>query len=229
MSRKTASINSDPSNRCLYVFLDEGGNFDFSGNGTKYFTLTAVTAARPFCWYGPLASLKYDLIEEGSEIDCFHASEDEQEVRNRVFRCIADNLVSLRIDSLIVEKRKTGPALQPVAKFYPRMMGYLLQYVLRPQNLQYVTEVIIITDSLPLKKKRGAIKKGIKLDLASRLCPETKYRLLHHASKSCLGLQVVDYCNWAIYRKWSRQDLRSYELIQTGIKSEFDVFRWGTT
>ncbi len=32
----------------LYIYLDEGGNFDFSANGTKYFTLTSVTTVRPF-------------------------------------------------------------------------------------------------------------------------------------------------------------------------------------
>ncbi len=32
----------------LYLFLDEGGNFDFSPAGTRYLTLTAVTATRPF-------------------------------------------------------------------------------------------------------------------------------------------------------------------------------------
>ena len=32
----------------LYVFLDEGGKFDFSPGGTRYFTLTSVTKARPF-------------------------------------------------------------------------------------------------------------------------------------------------------------------------------------
>ena len=47
---------------------------------------------------------------------------------------------------------------------------------------------------------------------------------MHHASKSSYGLQVVDYCSWAIYRKWKDSDLKSYDLIKAGIKSEFDIF-----
>ena len=35
-------------NRYRYIFLDEGGNFDFSPKGTRFFTLTSVTKARPF-------------------------------------------------------------------------------------------------------------------------------------------------------------------------------------
>jgi hypothetical protein len=52
----------------LYVFLDEGGNFDFSINGTKYVTLTCVSGTRPFPWFGPLANLRCDLLESGCGI-----------------------------------------------------------------------------------------------------------------------------------------------------------------
>jgi hypothetical protein len=30
---------------------------------------------------------------------------------------------------------------------------------------------------------------------------------------------------WAIYRKWSREDVRSYDLIRPFVKSEVDIFR----
>ena len=56
----------------------------------------------------------------------------------------------------------------------------------------------------------------------------TRYSLLHHASKSCVGLQVTDYCNWAVFRKWERGDSRSYDLVKGAIQSEFDIFRSGT-
>jgi hypothetical protein len=65
------------------------------------------------------------------------------------------------------------------------------------------------------------------MTVSSMLPPDKKYKVLHHASKSCIGLQVADYCNWAIFRKWERSDKRSYELIKTCIKSEFDIFAKG--
>jgi len=34
----------------------------------------------------------------------------------------------------------------------------------------------------------------------------------------------VDYCNWAIYRKWKDDDRRSYNLIAPAVRSEFDIF-----
>jgi hypothetical protein len=30
-----------------------------------------------------------------------------------------------------------------------------------------------------------------------------------------------------VYRKWDRQDERSYQLIRSAIRSEFDIFRTG--
>lgn len=94
----------------LYVFIDEAGNFDFSPGGTKYFILTAASKERPFCAYQEMTELKYDLVESGKNIEYFHASEDAQAIRNKVFAIIQRNLAGVRLDSLIVEKRKIGPA-----------------------------------------------------------------------------------------------------------------------
>jgi hypothetical protein len=127
-----------------------------------------------------------------------------------------------------VEKRKTGPTLQILERFYPKMIGYLIRYVLEPRNLKDYTEVIVITDSIPVSRKREAVEKAVKQTLSRMLPAGTKYRILHHASKSCVSLQVADYCSWAIFRKWERGDSRSYELIRAGIRSEFNIFRSGS-
>jgi hypothetical protein len=94
----------------LYVFLEEAGDFNFSLTGTRFFSITTITNIRPFPWDASLMSLKYDLIEVGLDIEYFHAAEDRQAVRDKVFAIIGNDLTDLRIDSLIVEKRKTGPA-----------------------------------------------------------------------------------------------------------------------
>jgi hypothetical protein len=210
-----------------YIFLDEGGNLDFSPSGTKYFTLTTIATTRPFSLYGPLSDLRYDLIELGLDLEYFHATEDRQPVRDKVFAEIANGLPGLRIDSLIVEKSKTGPALRAVERFYPEMLGYLLRYLFKGSAIKNCDEVIVITDSLPVNNKRRAIEKSVKVVLQNMLPSSTPYRLLHHASKACLYLQVADYINWAIYRKWEGNDRRSYDLISDGIHSEYEIFQGG--
>ncbi|MFH1563495.1 MAG: DUF3800 domain-containing protein [Nitrospirota bacterium] len=213
----------------LYIFLDESGNLDFSIKGTKYFVLTGISKTRPFEVYKEMAELKYDLIESGLDVEYFHASEERQVVRDKVFEIVKKHLGGIRIDSLIIEKRKTGKALQSEEKFYPEMMGYLLKYVLNRANLSEIKGVLIFTDSIPIKRKREAIEKSIKKVLKRVLPGTLNYRIFHHASKSNFDLQIIDYCSWAIYRKWESNDSRSYVYIENAIKSEFDIFKTGFT
>jgi len=218
---------SENSAAPLYVFLDEGGNFDFSANGTKYVTLTCASGTRPFPWFGPLAGLRYNLLEAGWDLERFHASEDHWKVRKEVFDVISSHIGDLRVDSLIVEKRKTAPSLQPIEVFYPRMLTYLLRYVIEGGLRQGHNQVLVITDTLPLKKKRNAIRKGIQQTLPPMLPSGVRYEILHHTSQSCVGLQLADYCNWGIYRKWQSEDDSNYKRIQPAIASEFEIFRSG--
>lgn len=217
-------------NKHLYIFLDEGGNFDFSKNGTKYFTMTSITVQRPFDFYVSLTSLKYDLMEDGPALEYFHASEDMQMVRDKVFAIIGKDIPDIIIDTVIVDKRKTNPALRDIKQFYLKMLGYLLKYICDNRNVELYESVIITTDKIPVNKKRQSVEKTIKKNLAGIMkSAEKPYQILHHNSKSSFSLQVVDYCNWAIFRKWEKEDDRSYDLIKNRIRSEFNIFEKGTT
>ncbi|WP_071672527.1 DUF3800 domain-containing protein [Nioella nitratireducens] len=214
----------------LYIFLDEGGNFDFSPTGSKYFTLTCVSMYRPFTLHTELDTYKYNLIEHRItpriSMEYFHCADDNRHVRGRVFSMLAGSVPHDSVDSVIVEKRKTGPALQPPEKFYPKMLGFLLRYSVDRAS-QGIGEVVVITDSLPVAKKRRAIEKAVKTVLADMLPATTPYRVMHHSSRAHYGLQVADYFNWAIYRKWEHGDDRSYVTISHQIRSEFDIFSSG--
>jgi hypothetical protein len=215
--------------QCAYLFLDEGGNFDFSPTGTRYFVMSSVAMRRPFRAHGPLDEFRHDCLEYGLDTEYFHCAEDNPHVRRKVFSLISAHLNSLRIDSLIVEKAKTGPALRADEAFYPKMIGYLLRYVVEREVVNGVEELIVITDTIPVQKKRKAVEKAIKTVLAAMLPAGMSYRILHHASRSHYGLQVADYCNWAVFRKWQRGETEFYDQIKPALRSEFDIFRTGVT
>ncbi|OGQ97551.1 MAG: hypothetical protein A2521_10200 [Deltaproteobacteria bacterium RIFOXYD12_FULL_57_12] len=139
---------------------------------------------------------------------------------------IKTNADRLQVDSVVVEKRKTGPALRPPEKFYPRMLGYLLRYVVESIRDDY-SELIVITDAIPVEKRRKVIEKAVKQTLSSMLPDGVKYRVLHHASKSSSSLQVADYLNWAIFRAWERGDRRSLDLMAGMVRSQFEIFMNG--
>lgn len=215
------------SRQPVYIFLDEAGNLDFSQRGTKYFCITSVCKKRPFHICSLLDQYKFDLIEHGIDFEFFHCCQDNNHIKSKVFSILADNISKFRIDSVIVEKRKTGPMLREPKEFYPRMLGYLLRYVITGLDFNAVSKVCVITDTIPIQKKKNAIEKAVKKTLKSMLPDHLEFEVMHHSSKSTFGLQIADYCNWAINRKWEHQKDDYYKKITAGIKSEFDIFQSG--
>ena len=211
--------------RCAYLFLDEAGNFDFSANGTRYFALTSVSMRRPFPVYAALDAYRYDCLEAGLNLEYFHCSRDRAKVRNGLFDRITAHLDGIHIDCMLIEKTFTSHALREGARFYPEMLGRLLKVVLPGELDEGADKVIVITDAIPVNKKRQAVQKTVQTTLARMLPPGMKYRILHHQSRSHYGLQVADYCCWAIFRKWQKGESTWYERVKPAIRNEFDVFR----
>jgi uncharacterized membrane protein YpjA len=170
--------------KILYVFVDESGNLDFSPTGTKYFTLTALSKVRPFETLSELTVLKYDLWERNIDFEYFHAAEDTQITRNGVFNILSKQHKKFTIDSVIVEKRKTYTALQTEILFYQKIFEILLNYILQRNKDEY-DKIIIITDSIPIKKNRKNIEKAIKLFISSW---SIGYKIFHYSSKSDINL-----------------------------------------
>ena len=228
-------MNSNPttsqegSGYTSYIFLDESGNLDFSPTGTKYFVLTSVSTVRPFGFYDSLESLKYELLERGWDGEYFHCSDDNKFVKKQIFDIVADHSKELQIDSLIVEKAKTDPALTEDRRFYPEMLGYLLKFVLQSRAHSQAREIIVITDTVPVRKRRRSVESAARGALKAMLPQSQSYRLLHHSSRAHYGLQVADYCCWAIFHKHETQNLDYYQRISQSVHSEFDTFRSGTT
>lgn len=211
------------SSRKLYLFLDEGGNLDFSPKGSHYFSLSCLSIERPFSFQSILDNYKYDLIEYGLNTEFFHCSNDNSHVRKKIFEIIKNRLNNFKIDCLLAEKHKATSELRSERKFYPTMIGHLLAHIIPYYSQNEISELIIITDNIPINRKRKTIEKSIKLILKEVLKNNAKYRIIHHSSKAHYGLQLVDYCNWAVLRKWEHKDEKSYQLIKFAIRSELDI------
>lgn len=206
----------------LHIFIDISGNYDFSPTGTKYLMFTSITCSDYCSGVSELYRLKHEMIDRGIDLEYFHASEDKQEVRDGVFNIISQ-LTNLRIDSVVVEKKKTAPTLRELKKLYPKMIEYLLKYVFNPRgvDVRSFNKVFIFIDREGSKSsERGALLKAIKTSLAGHL-NGIPYVICMHASLSHLYLQVVDYCSWALYVKYEREELRPYNQIRGLVKSEF--------
>jgi len=219
--------------RTLFIFIDESGNFDFSPKGTKYFVLSSVSTLIPL-GKERLEEIKYDLMKNGINLEYFHATEDRQIVRNQVYNFIK-KLGDIEIDSVIVQKNKTNPSLYVSTKnkgekLYTIALKVLLQYIFRRyDNSANIDQVVIVLSSIFNTKKRELIKKTVKIYL--KQIYSKPFYLYFHENRSDKNTQIADYCCWAIYRKWTDGELRPYNAVKkrNKIKSEFDIFKTGST
>lgn len=207
-----------------YIFLDESGNFDFQKSGTRYLILTSVGMHRPFPISRELDRYKYDCIENGTNIEFFHCYNDSKFTRHAVFDLIEAHLDNIRIHCVVVEKARTSPARQTTSRMYRWMLGYLLRGALTAELDSGAGRVVVITDTIPVNKKRKAVEKSIQGAVARNQLPGLKYRILHHQSRSHYGLQVADYCCWAIFRKWEMEDSTWYDRIKLAVRWESNVY-----
>ena len=207
---------------CAYIFLDESGNLDFGASGSRYFVLTSVGMRRPFPSVAALDAYKHDCIESGTDIEYFHCYRDRKEVRNVVFDLIAAHLGRVHIDCLVIEKSRIIPALQEDVRFYPAMLNRLLKLVLAAEVNGNAEQVVVITDTIPVNRKRRAVESAVRIALPKFLPPGMQYRIFHHQSRSHYGLQMADYCCWAIFRKWQKGESIWYDRIRSAIRRELE-------
>lgn len=211
----------------IHVFADEAGNFDFSSKtgATKHFILTTVTMG-DFRPGNALLDLRRQLAWEGHHqgTDDFHATEEVQSVRDRVFAELAK--WDFRVDATILEKRKTQPHLRGDDVRFYKLAWYLHFKYLARAITRAGDELLVMGASLGTKKKREGFHGAIH-DVVDQTTRDVHFRTVSWAGASDPCLWIADYCCWAIQRKWERGDTRSYDLISSKVRSEFDVFRAG--
>jgi hypothetical protein len=207
------------------LFSDEAGNFDFRvGRGaTKYYIIGTVVMEDTSIGT-ELIELRRELAWQGVGLEsCFHATEDKQVVRDQVFDLL--DRADFRADFTILEKRKTQPHRQNQEGFY-KLAWYMHMKHVGPRVIGRQDELLVVAASLGTKKRRRAIRLGIE-DVISQVTSRP-WEVAFWPADSDPCLQVADYCTWAVQRKWESQDDRAYQRIEPKIKTEYDIFKWGT-
>lgn len=213
----------------LHVFLDESGNLEFSPKGSPFYVFAAAWTYEPRLLAQELMSFRFKLLRDGHDLDSFHATRDKQPHRDRVVELLLNHR-DWTFASLVIEKAKVYPPLRDQIRFYPEFAAMLLRFVLRGRVQAGTERVLIYTDRLPVQRNTRAVEKAIKTACRAELSDEIAFHLYHHPRQSNTWLQVVDYCCWAVHRKWDGKDTRTYDLLKRRIaKLELEVTRSGTT
>lgn len=205
------------------MFVDEAGNFDFSRKrgASRYFVLTSITMTD--CGVGDaLQALRREMAWRGIRLlDEFHATSDEQAVRDDVFAEIAR--WPFRIDATIIDKTRTVQRLRDdEERFYKTAWFYHMRHV-APRIIEKSDELLVVGAAIGVKKKRHVQEDAIR-DVMHQTTSCKRITIASWPTSCEPCLQVADYCCWAIQRKWESNNARSHMLIAHKIESEYELF-----
>ncbi|MFJ8815885.1 DUF3800 domain-containing protein [Amycolatopsis thermoflava] len=214
-----------------YIFSDESGDLQFRRHHrvTRYFAVGTMVIEEKAL--GQLRSLMGGLRDELAWLhhgldSTFHATEDSHAVRTLVFETLKQ--VDFRVDVTLLDKPKAQPHIrQDEATFFKYAWFYHMKY-LAPRVLQPNDELLVVAASIGTKKGRAAFRGAIEDVLKQCVSFRVKRTLAFWRDESDFALQAVDYCTWAVMRKWERGDDHYYKLIESKIRNVYDLWRIGT-
>ncbi len=212
----------------LFIFSDEAGDFTFERkpNVSKYFIFCTV-AMRDLEACLALADLRRELVWRRANGlgEYFHATTDSQEVRDAVFEII--KRFDFTIQATICEKSKAQPQVRvSKSRFYKYPMYYHFKHGMLP-IISAAEKVYITAAAIGTKKERKTYISNIEDVMQQNIPHRVEWAIDFRRSMADTGLQIADYCAWAIQRKWERGDTRSYNIIKNKITYEYDLWRRG--
>jgi hypothetical protein len=209
------------------LFADEAGCFTFAKKqgASRYFILCTVAMEDDAVAASLLALRRQLAWEEAPLGDYFHACEDRQVVRDAVFGTILQH--PFTVQATVMEKSKAQPQVRKSrARFY--QTGWYFHFKWGMQNqFNAAHEALITSACLGTKKERFAFEDAVD-DVMRQTLRVKEWKTDFMPAAADPGLQVADYCAWAIQRKWEAGDMRSYDLIKDRITYEFDLWKRGS-
>ncbi|MEU9706184.1 DUF3800 domain-containing protein [Streptomyces sp. NPDC047981] len=215
-----------------YLFSDESGDLQCrtSTNVSKYFAVGTLLIEEDELarLRSEMAALRDELAWSNQGLDsCFHATEDSYVVRDRVFNLLQD--FDFRVDVTLLQKNKAQPQVRRDEPTFFKYAWYFHLKYLAPQIFQEDDEVLIVAAELGTKKVRKAFRGAIEDVMSQCLHFRVKRTLAFWRDESDFALMAVDYCLWAVFRKWERGDETNYKKIEDKVRTEYDLWGVGTT
>ncbi|WP_084102780.1 DUF3800 domain-containing protein [Demequina sp. NBRC 110051] len=214
----------------VYIYADEYGDLDFSGNpdAARYFGVgTATFRGRHGDQMADGFELRCSLEARGVDMPRgFHAQQDSRRTRHEVFSLLAEH--APRFDTTFLAKSQTQAHLRRSSKTYLYKLAlYLHLKWLVPAVAPAEGTVYIILGSLQTAGKRDAVRAAIR-DVCTQIdLPLATVVPCIWDAPSSWGIQAADYGLWAVQRDLERADstwLDAY--VRPTLESRF--LPWGT-
>lgn len=235
-----------PNETTNYYFVDESGDPTFyNRNGSlivgnegcsKILIMGFIETLEPTLIRKGLAKLREELLSD-AYLDniysmqktrrSFHAKDDCPEVRQAVFKLInqfdfkAQFVVARKIEQVF---RRRFDAKE--TKFYDHLITMLFENVLHRHFKNHI-----------YFSKRGSRDKQIPLETAiktaierfeSKWTAQISSKIINNVyaqqptDEPCL--QVIDYMNWAVYRAYTKAEMRYYKFVEQKVSLLLDLY-----
>lgn len=217
------------------VFYDARGNFIVGTEGcSPILSLGFVETQNPTAIRAALSELHAQIANDPYLRDipsiaksnrCFHARDDAPEVRYLVYQRIAQLdfkaqfIVARKIESVF---RNSFHAKE--SEFYDFLISKLFTNVLHRQTRNTIYFAQRGT-RLRQAKLEGAIQAGIaEFESRWKTKVSTQYRVFPQVATGEPCLQVIDYMNWAVYRAFTKREMRYYKFIADKVSLLVDFY-----
>jgi len=186
--------------------------------------VTAFITRDPLSVSQHIAGLRYQLLAEGLSEVSFHASENAQAIRDRMYELIDGPTSELgSAYTIYIDKRYANPAVRAPEKImaiFGKAVARWLEHHLEPHD----SPIVLAFDSVLTRKQQEAFKAEVKPVLKSL---GRGFNLTFQPVKEEACGQVADYVAWAWSRRFERGDRRALEQFTRLPQSEFNLFRNG--
>ena len=218
-----------------FIFCDEAGEMNFSPLASKHVVVVALyVVGDPVRLMEDYWHLKHSLfiappddaeVRKRFQNRRFHASEDPQRVRDMVFELITKNIDQIQVRAVVVDKDDVESKHRTEAWLHENLYFYLYRSILDRSGWTGAGDKVqVLIDLTENKRMRAATIKGVRS--AEEQAAVAFTSAVHHVSSFHHPfLQIADYFCWAIYRKYEKEDLRSYDLIRGAVEDEWRLYK----
>lgn len=208
----------------IHIHADESGDLRFTRGGSRYYTFTAAWTYDPSPLATELTNLRFFHLRNGENIERFHAKNDRDWLRKQVVAKMT-SYDNWHFAAIVVDKSRVYTTLQDPIRFYPYFMPMVLRFVLRGRLKPGTDRILIYTDPIPINRKKKAIEKAIHQWCKDEVEEGVTFHIYHHSGTSNAWLQVVDYCSWAVHRKYEHGNTEYYDILRPRLAAP-ELYLW---
>ncbi len=217
------------------TFYDHRGNYIVGQSGcSPILILGFITTHDPHTARKAILELQRNIIADRyfehipsitKTANAFHAKDDTPEVRYLFYKLLS----SLNYKAQFIVARKIERVFRnnfnsKETMFYDHLTSLLLQNCLHKctNNYVYLSQRGSRDRQAPLA---NAIKRGIRrFEKQNKTSVVTNIQMQTQTPKGEPCLSIIDYMNWAVYRAYTKGEMRYYKFIEDKVSFLMDIY-----